>query len=77
MDVLQWTDMQQHYDLFSALVASIDDLIKNDLSIRNVYVTGHSLGGAARKVYERAQVRRLQRNYVRGRYVCKAGLQYF
>jgi Ca2+-binding RTX toxin-like protein len=45
-DVGDWTEMSNHYLNFLPLVSSIDSLIESDDTIKKVYVTGHSLGGA-------------------------------
>jgi Ca2+-binding RTX toxin-like protein len=44
-DVLDWVNKAQHYDMLRPLVSVVDSYVVNN-NIRNVYVTGHSLGGA-------------------------------
>ncbi len=46
-DVTDWFLMPKHYDLFQPLVAAFDQYVANPVNgIKNVYITGHSLGGA-------------------------------
>ena len=45
-DVGDWNAMADHYKNFSYLYTAIDNYLATHLEIKNVYVTGHSLGGA-------------------------------
>ena len=45
LDKLQWPNMASHYALFSDLITAFDQFV-TDNHISNVYVTGHSMGGA-------------------------------
>ncbi len=44
-DVSDWFDMSEHYGHFAALIAAINSYVSQH-GIRQVYVTGHSLGAA-------------------------------
>ena len=41
-----WTVMQRHYSLLQPFIDAVDSYISSNSGISNVYVTGHSLGGA-------------------------------
>lgn len=50
-DVGDWTDMPNHYQNFEPLITGLDKYIANNKDIKNVFVTGHSLGGAMAIAY--------------------------
>lgn len=46
-DYDQWTNMPAHYSLFNSLISAFDAYVANPANgIKNVYVTGHSMGGS-------------------------------
>ncbi len=45
-DMFDWFFMGEHYKLFQPLVQAVDAYVAQNTDIKNVYVTGHSLGGA-------------------------------
>lgn len=44
-DVSDWTNMAEHYAELKPFIDSVDSYVRNS-NVTNVYVTGHSLGGA-------------------------------
>lgn len=44
-DTSDWYNMSRHYNLLRPLIAAVDDYVASN-GISNVFVTGHSLGGA-------------------------------
>lgn len=46
IDIDHWSQLQAYYEFYRPLLDDIAGYIASDPSIRHVYVTGHSLGGA-------------------------------
>ncbi|MFZ4526239.1 MAG: DUF4347 domain-containing protein [Chlorobium sp.] len=68
-DSYYWIQQDEHYELFKPLLEEIKNYVENkDNSIKNVYVTGHSLGGAMATWY-------MTDNYNGGAYLQNNGIQ--
>jgi hypothetical protein len=50
-DIDYWGRLPQYYEFYRPLINSLSSYISGDSSIRHVYVTGHSLGGAMAELF--------------------------